>query len=216
MTWIKTVFCENNHLVYKPFTQVNQCPQNGSSHPEVFCEKGVLKNFAKFTGKHLCQSFFVNKVAGLKPAQVFSCEICKMFKNTFFHRIPSVAVLIIWRPSKKEHLFDGRTTSGCFWSSLLLLLITLIFVFDSNSKGFRDLNLVSHFHWSNFHRCYFLFQLFPCFFLSFSVLFHFFLSLLIKRILLNIDYRNIYVLSWESIKMFLPTLTSLKYVHVSK
>ena len=27
-----------------------------SSRPEVFCEKVVLKNFAKFTGKHLCQS----------------------------------------------------------------------------------------------------------------------------------------------------------------
>ena len=26
--------------------------------PEVFCKKGVLKNFAKFTGKHLCQSLF--------------------------------------------------------------------------------------------------------------------------------------------------------------
>ena len=25
----------------------------------------VLKNFAKFTGKHLCQSFFFNKVASL-------------------------------------------------------------------------------------------------------------------------------------------------------
>ena len=25
------------------------------SRPEVFCEKGVLRNFAKFTGKHLCQ-----------------------------------------------------------------------------------------------------------------------------------------------------------------
>ena len=24
-----------------------------SSRPEVFCKKGVLKNFAKFTGKHL-------------------------------------------------------------------------------------------------------------------------------------------------------------------
>ena len=23
--------------------------------PEVFCKKGVLKNFAKLTGKHLCQ-----------------------------------------------------------------------------------------------------------------------------------------------------------------
>ena len=27
-----------------------------SSRPEVFCKKGVLKNFTKFTGKHLCQS----------------------------------------------------------------------------------------------------------------------------------------------------------------
>ena len=25
------------------------------------------RNFAKFTGKHLCQSLFLNKVAGLKP-----------------------------------------------------------------------------------------------------------------------------------------------------
>ena len=30
-----------------------------SSRPEVFCEKGVLRNFAKFTGKHLCQSVFL-------------------------------------------------------------------------------------------------------------------------------------------------------------
>ena len=28
--------------------------------------RGVLRNFAKFAGKHLCQSFFVNKVAGLR------------------------------------------------------------------------------------------------------------------------------------------------------
>ena len=36
-----------------------------SSRPDVFCQKGVLRNFAKFTGKHLCQSLFFNKVAGL-------------------------------------------------------------------------------------------------------------------------------------------------------
>ena len=35
-----------------------------SSRPEVFSEKGVLGNFVKFTGKHLCQSLFFNKVAG--------------------------------------------------------------------------------------------------------------------------------------------------------
>ena len=29
-------------------------------------KNGVLKNFAKFTGKHLCQSLFFNNVAGLR------------------------------------------------------------------------------------------------------------------------------------------------------
>ena len=38
-----------------------------SSRPEVFCENGALKNFAKFTGEYLCQSLFFNKVAGLGP-----------------------------------------------------------------------------------------------------------------------------------------------------
>ena len=27
------------------------------SHPQVFRKKNVLKNFAKFSGKHLCQRF---------------------------------------------------------------------------------------------------------------------------------------------------------------
>ena len=31
-----------------------------SSRPEVFYKKAVLKNFAKVTGKHLCQSLFFN------------------------------------------------------------------------------------------------------------------------------------------------------------
>ena len=65
------------------------------SRPRVFYKKDVLRNFAKCTGKHLCQRFFLNKVAGLRPkacnfikkkslAQVFSCEFCEISKNTFF------------------------------------------------------------------------------------------------------------------------------------
>ena len=57
-------------------------------------KKGVLKNFRKFTGKHLRQSLFFNKIGGLRPvacnfikketlAQVFSCEFCEISKNTF-------------------------------------------------------------------------------------------------------------------------------------
>ena len=66
--------------------------------PEVFSKKGVLRNFAKFTGEHLCQSLFFNKVAGNEPykfikketlAQVFSCEITK---NSFSYRTLPVAV----------------------------------------------------------------------------------------------------------------------------
>ena len=36
------------------------------SHPEVFCKKGVLKNFAKYAEKQLCQNLFFSNVAGLR------------------------------------------------------------------------------------------------------------------------------------------------------
>ena len=45
------------------------------SRTEVFCKKGALKNFTKFAGKHLCQSLFFNKVAGLR---LFAC--CLLLK----------------------------------------------------------------------------------------------------------------------------------------
>ena len=38
-----------------------------SSHRRCSLRKGVLRNFSKFTAKHLCQSLFFNKVAGLRP-----------------------------------------------------------------------------------------------------------------------------------------------------
>ena len=65
----------------------------------MFCKKGILKNSAKFKGKHLYQSLFFNKVAGHRPqacsfikketlTQVFSCEFC-------------------------EHVFLQDTSGGC-------------------------------------------------------------------------------------------------------
>ena len=61
-----------------------------SSRPDVFCEKGVLRNLAKFTGKHLCQSLFFNKVAG-----------------AVFNRTPlvaaSVGLLLLIKESHKKH-----------------------------------------------------------------------------------------------------------------
>ena len=68
-----------------------------SSHPEVFYEIGVQRNFEKLTGKHLCQSLFFKKVAGLylqvikkeTLELVCYCEFCKIFKNTSFYRTSS-------------------------------------------------------------------------------------------------------------------------------
>ena len=50
------------------------------SRPEVFCKKGVLRNFAKFTEKQLCQSLFFSKVAGRKSSHR-RCSVKKMFLN---------------------------------------------------------------------------------------------------------------------------------------
>ena len=61
-----------------------------SSHQRCSIRKGVLRNFAKFTGKRPCQSLLLNKVGACNSikkvtlAQVFSYEFCKTSKNTFF------------------------------------------------------------------------------------------------------------------------------------
>ena len=56
------------YLVHKVLFEYSEFFINRSSCSEVFCEKGVPENFEKFTGKHLCQRLFFNRIAGLKPA----------------------------------------------------------------------------------------------------------------------------------------------------
>ena len=66
-------------LIFKFAEQLQKQP------PKVFFEESLIRNFAKFEGKHLCESLFFNKVVGLSPAtllkvtlaQVFSCEFYK-------------------------------------------------------------------------------------------------------------------------------------------
>ena len=54
----------------------NSCTR--SSHPRCSV-KSVLRNFAKSTRKHLCQSVFFNKVVGLRPAT--------LLKKRLWHRL---------------------------------------------------------------------------------------------------------------------------------
>ena len=73
---------------------------------------GVLKNFAKFIGNHLCWTHFLIKLqtVGLQfyskvtPAQVFSCEFWEILKKNF----------------SKEHLW---TTAFCLCPLKMLWLL---------------------------------------------------------------------------------------------
>ena len=93
------------------------------SHPEVFYKVDVLKNFAKLTGKHQCQSLFFNKIARLKSSEkdilslvavsmkhflkfssrfssdvISSCN-CFLVKNIFLH---------VTLPLNTGHTLSGR------------------------------------------------------------------------------------------------------------
>ena len=67
----------------------------------MFYKKGVLKYLAYISGKHLKNSqenlqennFIIKETL----AQVFSCEFCQIFKNTFFteHLRVSASILVI-------------------------------------------------------------------------------------------------------------------------
>ena len=56
------------------------CFMERSSRPDVLSQKGVLRHFAKFTGKHLCQGLFLNKVAGGATVEI---EIFVLLAETF-------------------------------------------------------------------------------------------------------------------------------------
>ena len=59
-----------------------------SSHRRCSVRKVVLRNFAKFTGKSLCQIIFLIRLQAWGLAQVLSCEFCKIFKNLFYRTLP--------------------------------------------------------------------------------------------------------------------------------
>ena len=66
----KKNYQEDNYNVWFEGSFIKSYPKFifRSSRPEVFCKKGVLRNFAKFTVKQLWQRLFFNNVSGLCPA----------------------------------------------------------------------------------------------------------------------------------------------------
>ena len=96
----KGVSCDNFGISFKNLCKYVNCNfllfdwYFRCSHRRCSIKKGgVLTNFAKFTGKYLCQSLFFKNVAGLRPATLlrkrltqmfYPWEFCEIYKNTFF------------------------------------------------------------------------------------------------------------------------------------
>ena len=93
-----------------------------SSRPEVFYKKVVLRNFAKFTRKHLRQRVFFNKVAGLRFASLSKKGLwhrCFLVNFAKFLRTPFVTEHMWWLLLNTVNISDV-----CFWFKFKRLQIT--------------------------------------------------------------------------------------------
>ena len=109
------------------------------SHQRCSVRKEGLINFVKFTGKHLCQVLFYNKVAGLDPATLlkkrlwyrcFPMNFAK-FLRTPFHRTPlndcfsTIQHFLAENPSKVLNGQQQDKGVTFHWSRISPLLVKL-------------------------------------------------------------------------------------------
>ena len=81
--------------------KVNELSYSRSGRSQMIFKIDVLKDFCNIHRKtHALEPVF-DKGLGLEifeketPRQVFSCEYCKIFKNSFFYRTPLVAASVV-------------------------------------------------------------------------------------------------------------------------
>ena len=94
--------------------------RSGNGHPaklplEMFYNKGVLKNFTRFTEKHLCQRLFFCKVPGLRPET--------LLKKSLWHRCFPEDFTKFLKTSFLQNTF-GRLLHGKKHSSSWLFYLT--------------------------------------------------------------------------------------------
>ena len=88
----KNVYLPYLYILYEMlyFVSIQVC----SEAPEMFYKKNVLKNFAKFTGKHLCQSLLLFKARVLlwNLQDFYTC-----LQNTSVRLLLSVKNSVRWK-----------------------------------------------------------------------------------------------------------------------
>ena len=96
---------------------------------EVLLKKGVLSNFAKFLGKHLCQSLFCNKMQASASAKrdsgagVFMWIFVKFLRTPFLRNTAGWLLLSLW----EDKTFHHKAISWSSFTNLKKILQSIKF-----------------------------------------------------------------------------------------
>ena len=109
----------------------------------MFCKRDVLKNFAKFTVKHLCQCLFFNKVTKQPPELFCKKVFLKISQNSQENTCLRPATLL-----KKRHrcflmnfakfLRTLFYRTGLVAASICFYFVESLFVFDINQRSIQN------------------------------------------------------------------------------
>ena len=95
----------------------------------MFGKKSVLRNFEKFTEKHLYQSLFFNKVAGLRPATLLKKRLWHRYCPVNFAKLLRTPFLIedlpVFKPINENDYSSSTTPTNFKRMKKDLLLRTL-------------------------------------------------------------------------------------------
>ena len=91
-----TVYAKYIIMIHSFRSTYQRCPRG--SHHRCSPRKGVLRNFSKFTGKHLFQCLFLKKLAGLRAASLLQ-------KRLWRRCFPENFTKFLRTPFHKKHLW---------------------------------------------------------------------------------------------------------------
>ena len=123
VTWKFTKNCTPSQVFFEEFHK--SCRTARSSHQRCSIIKCIDRNFAEFTGKHLCQSLFFNKIVGLRPATLLKKRLwnrCFPVNFAKLLRTPFLQMILKQRHWKVylDGCFSGRIYFGNIPAWLLL------------------------------------------------------------------------------------------------
>ena len=122
-----------------------------SFRSEVFCEKGVLKNFTNFWEKNLCSNIFFDKVPALRPGTYlkkgllhrgFPVSLKQIFRTASFIEQLYWLLLFFWYLQISEETNKRCSTkkflSVCSYMSCTVWLNGWVFVYELSGYCFKS------------------------------------------------------------------------------